>query len=36
MEFTISESSDTPGYKNHKAEINTLENLEKLQKDNAI
>ena len=36
MKFTISKSSDTFGYKDYEAEINILEDLEKLQKDNAI
>ena len=36
MKFTISKSSDIFGYKDYEVEINTLEDLEKLQKDNAV
>ena len=36
MKFTISKSSDIFGYNDYDVEINTLEDLEKLQKDNAV
>lgn len=36
MKFTISKSSDMFGDYDYDVEINTLEDLEKLQKDNAV
>ena len=36
MKFTVSESSDRRGDDDYDVEIHTLEDLEKLQKDNAI
>ena len=36
MKFTISKSSDGWGDEDYDVEINTLEDLEKLQKDNAV
>lgn len=36
MRFTIRKSSDMWGDDNYDVEINTLEDLEKLQKDNAV
>ena len=36
MKFTISKTSDIWGDNDYDVEINTLEDLEKLQKDNAV
>lgn len=36
MKFTVSLSDDKVGEKDYEVEINTLDDLEKLQKDNAV